>query len=75
MSMKKYNCGCYYRSVYKEKDNIKDSSIIKKQKEEIFKYCQKNNLKIIKEYIDEGYSGLNYERPSYKEMISDIKKE
>lgn len=74
MSMKKYNCGCYYRSAYKEKDNIKDSSIIKKQKEEIIKYCQKNNLKIIKEYIDEGYSGLNYERASYNEMISDIKK-
>lgn len=39
--MKKYNCGCYYRSAYKEKDNIKDSAIIKNRKKKYLNIVKK----------------------------------
>ena len=36
-------------------------------------YANNENISVSKIYTDYEYSGTNFERPSYKEMIQDIK--
>lgn len=38
-------------------------------------YCQKNNIAIYKEYIDEGISGQKENRPSFQKMLKDASKD
>lgn len=44
-----------------------------KDKEELVGYCNKNEFYIIKEYVDNGFSGLSNTRPSLKQLINDLK--
>ena len=66
-----YICGAYDR--LSDADNKTDeSSSIQSQKIIIDSFAKFNNLKIYKHYIDDGYSGGNFDRPAFKEMIKDI---
>ena len=68
-----YICGAYDR--LSDADNKTDeSSSIQSQKIIIDSFAKFNNLKIYKHYVDDGYSGGNFDRPGFKEMISDIEK-
>ena len=37
-------------------------------------YAKSMSLKVDKEYIDDGYSGTNFDRPGFEELINDIEK-
>ena len=66
-----YICGAYDR--LSDADNkIDESSSIQSQKIIIDSFAKFNNLKIYKHYIDDGYSGGNFDRPAFTEMIEDI---
>ena len=55
-------------------DQRKDVSLsIQNQIEICSSYATNNNLEINKIYIDDGCSGTNFDRPSFKEMLEDIK--
>ena len=49
-----------------------DSNSIINQKTILSKYANDNNYLSPQFYIDDGWSGTNFERPSFKEMIKDI---
>lgn len=49
-----------------------DSESVKNQREILNKYCIDNNILVVDEYVDDGYSGTDFERPSFKRMIEDI---
>ena len=49
-----------------------DSMSIQNQKELLGNYASQNGFPITEFYVDDGYSGTNFERPSFKRMISDI---
>lgn len=49
-----------------------DSNSIINQKAILSKYAKDNQYNETKFYIDDGWSGTNFERPSFKEMIKDI---
>lgn len=52
----------------------KNRNEIKKQKEILKNYCNENNYEIYKIYIDNGYSGLDDNRPNYNKLLNDLKK-
>ena len=49
-----------------------ESNSITHQKEMLEEYAQKNNFYNIKFYVDDGYSGTNFNRPAFKELIKNI---
>lgn len=75
---KTYLCGGYLR-LSKEDDDIAksetlQSNSIENQKEYIEDYLQsKPEIRVIDFYIDDGYSGVNFDRPDFQRMLQDIK--
>ena len=69
--MKKYKAGIYLR-LSKEDTNTNNS--IEAQRDIILNYAKKNNITVIKEYVDNGWSGVLDSRPALNEMIIDIVK-
>ena len=66
-----YICGAYDR--LSDADNkVDESSSIQSQKIIIDSFAKFNNLKIYRHYVDDGYSGGNFDRPAFQEMIKDI---
>lgn len=51
-----------------------NSSSINNQKEILSSYVKSKNWILHKTYIDEGYSGTNFNRPGFKNLIKDIKR-
>ena len=66
-----YKVGLYCR-LSSDDGNVGDSGSIITQKMILEKYCEEHNLEIIDIYVDDGFSGLNYNRPSFQRMIADI---
>ncbi len=61
-----------YLRLSKEDEGGNESSSIKTQRNIVTEYARKNNLFVVDEYSDDGYSGTNYDRPEFKRMLSDI---
>jgi DNA invertase Pin-like site-specific DNA recombinase len=49
-----------------------DSSSIETQKMILEKYCRDNGYKVYDIYIDDGYTGLNFDRPDFQRLLTDI---
>ena len=71
MINKSYKVGLYCR-LSSDDGNVGDSGSIITQKMILEKYCEEKGLEIIDTYVDDGFSGLNFNRPSFQGMISDI---
>lgn len=69
-----YNCGMYLRLSREDLKKNDESSSIQSQRLIINGFARHNNLKIIDEYVDDGYSGGNFDRPGFIQMINDIEK-
>lgn len=55
-----------------EKSKNSESESIKNQRKLIYKYLKDEDLVIYKEYIDDGYSGTNFNRPGFINLMQDI---
>ena len=51
-----------------------ESNSIKNQKSMLEKYAADNGFGNCRFYIDDGYSGVSFERPDFKRMIADMEK-
>ena len=72
-----YNIGIYIRLSREDEDRNKyESESITNQRNTILDYINASgeNFKIVDEYVDDGYSGTTFDRPSFKRLISDIEK-
>ena len=69
--MLKYKVAGYIR--LSKEDKIKDeSNSVTNQKAIIDSYVKKNeDLELVDFYIDDGYSGITFDRPEYKRMLKD----
>lgn len=63
---------CMYLRLSKEDGNNNESNSIINQRELITSFAYKNNIKIVNEYIDDGYSGTSFKRPAFIQMINDV---
>lgn len=69
-----YNVGAYVRLSREDENKITNfSESINNQKEYILKYISDNNLNLIDIYVDDGFSGTNFDRPGFKRLLQDIK--
>lgn len=68
-----FNVGVYVRLSREDEDrNGNDSESIKNQKDFVLKYVIENGFNLVQIYCDDGYSGTNFNRPGFNQMIRDI---
>lgn len=70
----KADIGVSYLRLSSEDMKTGESESITNQRNLIREYCNKNNITLIGEYVDDGWSGGNFERPQFKNMIEEIRK-
>lgn len=78
ISNQKYDAGAYER--LSREDEIaalgarNESNSISNQRDLIQKFVESHpEIEIVKEYADDGFSGVDFERPAFLQMIEDIK--
>lgn len=62
----------YYRLSDEEKKNRNESESITNQREIVKDYCEKRGIIIVREFVDDGYSGGNFERPGFQAMLEHL---
>ena len=72
---KKYNYGGDVTALYcrlsKDDEQIGDSNSIVHQKEILAKYAKEHGFTNIEFYVDDGFSGTNFNRPDFQRMMAD----
>ena len=69
---KSFRVGLYMR-LSREDGDKEESSSVTNQREMLKRYVsEQENFFIVKEYVDDGYTGTNFDRPGFKKMIEDI---
>ena len=66
-----YHVALYIR-LSKEDENEGPSQSVTNQKSLLDEFVQKHRLSVYDTYIDDGWSGTSFERPSFQRMIADI---
>ena len=66
-----YNAAIYIR-LSKEDGDKEESESVVNQRKILRAYAKDKKIKIYDEYVDDGYSGTNFNRPSFKRMIEDL---
>lgn len=66
------NNAAIYCRFSKDDGQIADSSSIQTQKSMLERYCHEQGFAIVDVYADDGYTGLNYDRPDFNRMLTDI---
>lgn len=67
----KYSAALYMR-LSKDDEGAVESSSIMTQRKMLTSYAKANHFLIYDEYVDDGFSGTNFDRPAFKRMIDDI---
>ena len=72
-----FNVGIYIRLSQEDRDKDKkyesDSESVTNQKELLRDYVKNHNFNLVNEYVDDGFSGTDFDRPGFQKMMEDIK--
>ena len=66
-----YRTALYCR-LSKDDEQIGESTSIETQRLMLTRFCHENQLAIVDYYVDDGFSGLTYDRPDFLRLIDDI---
>ena len=66
-----YNTALYMR-LSRDDENYGDSVSIETQRTILQQYAKEQELHVVGEYIDDGWSGTTFERPNFKRMMADV---
>lgn len=73
--MNKYKVAIYLR-ISKEDINKNESNSISNQRDMIKEFIKKrDDLDLVSIKIDDGYSGINFDRPAFKQLMSEIQEQ
>ena len=61
-----------YIRLSSEDANEGESASISNQRNIIRSYCDREGITILHEYVDDGWSGSNFERPGFQQMLRDL---
>ena len=56
----------------RDDESYGDSVSIETQRTILQAFAKENGFHVVDEYVDDGWSGTNYDRPSFKRMIDDV---
>ena len=70
-----FNVGIYIRLSQEDKGKLyeSDSESVINQKELLKNYVKSNYFNLVDEYVDDGYTGTNFDRPGFQKLLEDIK--
>lgn len=71
MKQQIYNTALYMR-LSRDDEEYGDSVSIETQRTILQQYAQENHLHIVGEYVDDGWSGTNFDRPDWKRLMADV---
>ena len=64
----------YLRLSSEDKEKAVESNSIKNQRQLILEFLKKHpEIRLIGEKVDDGYSGVNFDRPGFQEMMEEIR--
>ena len=66
-----YNTALYLR-LSRDDEEYGDSVSIETQRTILQQYAKENRLQVVDEYVDDGWSGTNFDRPDFKRMMNDV---
>ena len=61
-----------YLRLSREEAQGGESGSITNQRSIISDYCKRNSINIVREFVDDGWSGGNFERPGFQEMMRQL---
>ena len=61
-----------YERLSRDDEHLGESNSITNQKAYLENYAQQHGFTNCQQYTDDGYSGGNFERPGWKQLIADI---
>ena len=69
-----FKVAIYIRLSKEDLDKVgsSDSLSVSNQRNVLTDYVNRNGYILVDEYIDDGYTGTNFNRPAFKRMIKDI---
>ena len=72
-----FNVGIYIRLSQEDKDKDKkyesDSESVVNQKQLLRDYVECHQYNLVGEYVDDGFSGTDFDRPGFQKLLEDIK--
>ena len=63
-----------YLRLSREEAQSGESASIKNQRMMITNYCAQHGLNLVRTFVDDGWSGGNFERPGFQEMMRELEK-
>ena len=72
MKTGKFTLGFAYLRLSNEEAQGGESSSITNQRMIVQNYCKQNGITLVREFVDDGYSGGNFNRPGFKEMLRQL---
>ena len=70
--MKQPNNTALYMRLSRDDERFGDSVSIETQRTILRKFAQEQQLHVVDEYADDGWSGTNFERPAFQRMMDDV---
>ena len=68
-----YSAGLYLR-LSKDDEQEGESVSIGTQRSILLDYCKSNQYPVYKIYVDDGYSGMNFARPGFQQLLEDVER-
>ena len=72
MKTGRFTLGFAYLRLSNEEAQGGESSSITNQRMIVQNYCKQNNITLVREFVDDGYSGGNFNRPGFKAMLKQL---